>query len=282
MSAWQKASTSLKAPWAPDATRAVVDQNSAALIATWIGRGNIKYPNVCTNSWSAAWAAGTGADPAYDVAQTKYPGPLDADIHIPLGTQPSPDADHHLVVFDTARGRVSEFWQAAYSPASDKWSAGSGISFDIGGSPAPGTGSNGSGLPQLALAIWPEEIKAGAINHALAFSVLKAAHSFRYPATKSDGQGDASDLPEGIWLALPQSISPNPAWPAWVKVVFKALQSHGMYLMDQGGTLGLAGVNPVNGGVKWSDVGMGSGGSAGLPGDFPWSSMQALEPPAHA
>jgi hypothetical protein len=53
-----------------------------------------------------------------------------------------------------------------------------------------------------------------------------------------------------------------------------------MFLIDQGGTLGIEGVDPINGGVKWSDVGMGSGGSAGFPSDFPWSSMQVLRPPA--
>ena len=118
------------------------------------------------------------------------------------------------------------------------------------------------------------------INHALAFSVLKAAPTYRFPATHTDGQGDRSDLPEGSWLALPTSLTPNPGWPAWVKVVFTALQQHGMFLMDQGGTLGIAGVNPVNGGVKWSDVGMGTGASAGFPSDFPWSSMRVMNPPS--
>src|SRR5207247_7605141 len=151
----------------------------------------------------AAWATGTAADQKYDVKQTKYPGPLDGQIPIPRGTLPSQDPDGHLVIFDTARNRVDEFWQAAYNPTTDSWSAGSGLSYDLGGSPQPGTGSNGSGLPQIAPAIWPEEIQAGVINHALAFSDLKAAPSFRYPATKTDGQGDAIDLPEGAWLALP-------------------------------------------------------------------------------
>jgi hypothetical protein len=185
-------------------------------------------------------------------------------------------------MFDPARNRVSEFWQAAYDATTDSWSAGSGVSFDIGGTPRLGSGSNAAGFPQLALAIWPEEIKAGVINHALGFSVLTAAPFYRYPASHTDGQGDQSDLPEGAWLSLPASLTPNSSWPAWAKVVFTALQRHGMFLMDQGGTLGVAGVSPVNGGVKWSDVGMGTGESAGFPSDFPWSSMQVLTPPASA
>jgi hypothetical protein len=245
-----------------------------------VARGNIRYPNVCTNAYSAAWATGGATDPKYNVAQTKYPGPLDSLIPIPIGTKASPDADAHLVMFDPARNRVHEFWQASYNGSANSWSAGSAVSFDIGGKPAAGKGSNAAGFPQLALAIWPEEIQAGRIDHALAFSVLKAAPSFRYPATKGDGQGVADDLPEGAWLALPTGLSPNSSWPAWVKVVFKALQDHGMFLMDQGGTLGIAGVNPANQGLKWSDVGMGSGGSAGLPADFPWASMRVLKPPS--
>jgi hypothetical protein len=160
----------LKAPWNADAATVGVDPNSGALISTWIARGNIKYPNVCTNSWSVAWNSGSATDPKYDVAQTTWPGPLDGQIPIPRGTQPSPDADHHLVIFDLARNRVDELWAAAYNTTADTWSAGAGVSFDIGGTPPPGTGSNAAGLPQLALAVWPEEIQAGVINHALAYS----------------------------------------------------------------------------------------------------------------
>jgi hypothetical protein len=52
-----------------------------------------------------------------------------------------------------------------------------------------------------------------------------------------------------------------------------------MFLMDQGGTLGIAGVCPINGGVKWDQVGMGTGGSCSFPADFPWTAMRVLQPP---
>lgn len=83
----------------------------------------------------------------------------------------------------------------------------------------------------------------------------------------------------GSWLRLPTSAAPNPAWPAWVKVVFTALQRYGMYLVDTGGSLAIDGVGPLNGGLSWNDVGM-PGTTASFPSDFPWSSLQLLVLPA--
>ena len=51
-----------------------------------------------------------------------------------------------------------------------------------------------------------------------------------------------------------------------------------MYPVDSGGSLGIYGVDPVNGGLQWSAVGL-DGATAELPRDFPWPEPQLLEPP---
>ncbi len=273
MTAW------LHAPWNADAERATVDPNSPALISTWLARGNVRYPNMTlTNGYAFAWTYGTARDPHYHVTQTRWQMPLDASIPIPQGARPAPGGDAHLTIYDTEHGRTHDLWLASYDAATDHWTAGVGVSYPIGGSPPPGTGAVAAGTPILALSAWPEEIKAGAINHALAFTALRVAPSYRYPAVHTDGKGDASDLPMGSWLRLPPEITPDPAWPAWVKVVFAALQQHGMFLVDTGGALTINGIDPVNGGLRWSDVGL-SGADAGFPSNFPWQRLQLLEPP---
>jgi hypothetical protein len=262
-------------PWNLDATQQPLHPNSVSLIRTWNTRGNIRYPNVCTNSYSQAWTIGKATDPHHDIAVTIYGKKTIPRVPIPAGTRPSPDSDHHLVIFDVEQQREIDLWK--FDPAA--FTAGSGDVWPLGQPLPAGQGSNAAGFPSLALAVWPEEIQAGRIEHALGFSVLKAASSHVYPATKHDGAGDISDLPEGAWLALPGSAFLNPAWPKWVQVVRNALIQHGMFCMDQGGTLGVAGVCPINGGVQWSAVGMGTGGSAGFPADFPWTQMRVLQPP---
>jgi hypothetical protein len=278
-----------KQPWNADATAQSVDAASATMIAAWIAHNHIHNPNVTTNSFSQAWVVGRQTDPHYTVTITNGWGQhADPDIPIPLGTLASPDSDMHLVVIDLENNREHDFWQMTYDAATDTWTAGSGFSYDLGDT-YPSGGANAAGFPPLATAIWPEEIQNGLIPHVLSFSVYGTAANapygakptvFRYPATHTDGTGVSDDLPEGVWLALPSNAFFNNAWADWVKVVWQALVDYGMFLIDQGGSLGITGVNPVNGGVSWSSVGMGTGGSQGFPGDFPWTSMRVLDPPA--
>ncbi len=271
-------------PWTSDATRAPVDPNSATLIGTWQAHGHIKYPNVTTNSFSTAWAVGKATDKAYDIPVTKYGVRKLLGVHVPAGVKPSPDSDAHLTIFDNANGRIYEMWQAAY--VNNAWTCSSCADYPLNVID-PGKSGTASGIPAWGVCIWPEVIKAGRIGHALGFSVVQtvagsgaAPGVWRYPARGTDGKGTAQDLPEGAWLAFPPGSVAKTTWPAWAKVIFAALTEYGMFLVDGGGTMGISGVNPVNGGVKWSDVGMGTGGSIGLPADFPWATMRVLSPPA--
>ncbi len=271
-------------PWTSDATTATVDANSAKLISTWQAHGHIRYPNVCTNSYSSAWAVGTTADKAYDIPVTKYGKRTLSGVHVPAGTKPSPDSDAHLTIFDVAKNTIFEMWQAAY--VNNAWTCSSCADYPLNVID-PGKSGTASSIPAWAIAIWPEEIQAGRIKHAVGFSTVSAAAGqgsapgvWRYPARSTDGRGLADDLPEGAWLALPAGSVAKTTWPGWAKTIHKCLVEFGMFCCDQGGTLGISGVNPINGGVKWSDVGMGTGGSIGMPADFPWTSMRVLNPPA--
>jgi hypothetical protein len=266
------------APWNLDATKQPVDPNSAALIQTWVSRGMVKYPNVTTYRYSTAWAEGKASDSHYAVKVVKYGVRTITDVPIPAGTLPTPDSDGHLTIFDLEHGRQIAMWQAAFS--SGVWQCGSASEKPLSQAGAVGAGANATGIPNFALAVWPEEIQAGRIDHALGFSTPAAARDvFRYPAVHTDGSGQAGDLPEGAWLRLRAGAFFDNGWPAWVKVIHAAHLKHGQLLMDQGGTLGIAGVSPINGGLSWSAVGMGTGGSVGFPSNYPWGEMEVLVPP---
>jgi len=66
--------------------------------------------------------------------------------------------------------------------------------------------------------------------------------------------------------------------PAWQAEIALALQTYGMFLRDTGGTLGIYGLNPINGGPTWASVGL-SGDAALFSTAFPWSHMQVLRVP---
>jgi len=67
--------------------------------------------------------------------------------------------------------------------------------------------------------------------------------------------------------------------PAWQTAICVALQKYGMFLRDNGGALGIYGLNPINGGTTWSSVGL-SGNSAAFSSAFPWGQLQVLNPPS--
>jgi hypothetical protein len=267
-------------PWTADARTARVDPASSRLVRRWLAHGSVRSPKLLLrDGYAIAWVEARGSDPRYTIRQTRLRFPLDSKVPIPRGTQPAPGGDAHLTIYDTAHDRVHDLWLASYDADTGTWSAGSGTSYPIGHAPPAGKGSVAASVPPLALAIWPEEIRSGAVDHALAFTSIEVApHVFRYPATHTDGQGRPGDLPMGSWLRLAPDAVPDPNWPRWVRVIFAALQDHGMFLVDSGGSLGIYGVDPVNGGLQWSAVGL-RNATAELPSDFPWRKLQLLAPP---
>ena len=70
------------------------------------------------------------------------------------------------------------------------------------------------------------------------------------------------------------------AIPRWEKTIARAMQDYGMYLRDNGGTLGVYAENPISRGYDaWSPLGLGSVGSVSLP-SIPWNRFRLLAPPA--
>ena len=66
-----------------------------------------------------------------------------------------------------------------------------------------GVSARGSGLPLFAGLITPEEIRDGTIDHALAISVPGAAtRRYVQPASRTDGTGLVTSLPEGARVRL--------------------------------------------------------------------------------
>jgi hypothetical protein len=83
------------------------------------------------------------------------------------------------------------------------------------------------------------EIEQGSISHALAFAYPYPSGRAVFPATKSDGRGDAAALPEGARLQLDPRIA-TATLTGWgcsgaCLAIAHALQRYGMYVVDNGG-----------------------------------------------
>lgn len=161
-----------------------------------------------------------------------------APVPIPPGAHPHRGSDGAMVIVDWSNGHSYEFWQA--QEAGDRWVTSWGAVQDLRG---PGFGGKGSstaaGASRLAGVVRVSEIEAGRIPHALAMSIDNAcARTFRAPALKTDGESTRGDCtPEGARLQLDPAIDVDAIagiTPA-ERMVAKALQIHGAYVIDKGG-----------------------------------------------
>jgi len=204
---------------------------------------------IASGAWTFPVYAAPPTSPRYDVRLTVSwaPARVMSGVPIPSTAAPDPAGDHHLTIMDPATNCEYDFWGA--SKASDgTWSAwwanatmlsGNGI-YDGGWSARAAGFANGLGL------IRPEELAAGHIDHALVFGFPDAkAGGPVWPATHSDGNSTAPGaIPEGARVQLDPSLNLDSlGLNPWQKIVARALQTHGMFLADSGGTTSLYAVN---------------------------------------
>jgi hypothetical protein len=116
-----------------------------------------------------------------------------------------------------------------------------------------------SGFGSAAGLIFPDELAAGRIDHALTFTMkhTKAGGPVP-PATASDGWSTVPGaIPEGARLQLDPALDLDSfRLTAWQKTIARALQQYGMYLTDTGGAVAFQAVHPqsVSTTYPWGDV----------------------------
>jgi hypothetical protein len=171
---------------------------------------------------------------------------------VPLPNEALPDCgfDTLLAAFDPDTGTIYEFWRAQRND-DGTWQAAIGNTMDAVTSSGiyPGNGvdsSDGiraSGFSLLAGLIWPHELEAGLIDHAIAFIYFPTRTGGPVlPAVASDGAvDDPAALPMGAHLQLdPELDLDTLGLDPWERTIAQALQVYGMYLSDTGGGIGLS------------------------------------------
>ncbi|MDQ7052204.1 MAG: hypothetical protein Q9P14_04660 [candidate division KSB1 bacterium] len=169
----------------------------------------------------------------------------------PVGCGEDADQDNHMVILDLTRRCEYDFWQARNVDGQWIASWGNSIKMDSDGVYPKGMSTRGSGFAFLGGVIWPDELKKGEIRHALAFSYpFPKAGGPVSPATSSDGTSDRADaIPEGARLQLNPELNLDELNLApYEKVIARALQEYGMFLVDHGGEsgIGLYAIDPAS------------------------------------
>jgi hypothetical protein len=227
---------------------AAIDPRSAEFVAGLVEEDS--NPVVSVNGWTMPVYEADASTPRYTVDPTEdyvSGGWSLQNVPIPDAAAPDPQEDGHMVVVDREAGCVYEFWQARREGSGWTASWANATPTDGDGIYPDGLSSRASGLSAVAGLIWPQELAAGEIDHALAFAYPDTRDGGPVPpATASDGTTESDTaLPEGARLRLDPSIDIaalglSPAQ----ETIAEALQTYGMILVDTSGGMSLYAASP--------------------------------------
>ncbi len=187
----------------------------------------------------------------FDYADESDPGPYPFRRNAPIEGGSSSDGDRHILIVDREGWKLYELF-AAYPQPNGSWRAGSGAIFDLRSNqlrPAGWTSADAAGLPILAGLVRVDEVEAGAIRHALRFTVSRTRRAYLSPARHwASSDTDPLRPPMGMRVRLKASFAMNP-YPPRVQVILQALKTYGMIVADNGSDWYLSGVADA----RWND-----------------------------
>jgi hypothetical protein len=202
-------------------------------------------------------------------------------VRIPAGAHPNTGSDHHLVVLQP-NGQELDMWVGAH--IGNAWTAGTRWLESASGPAANCLSTRrcgGADAAYFALGagvVRPEEIAQGHIDHALAMTTPITRRGYvACPAGHGDGRhDDPNALPIGAHVQLDPRLNVGRlGLPRWKKVIARALQRYGAYVVDTGGAVAFyAQSNSGRSFDAWQKAGVPSDSPSMA--DLPWPSMRVL------
>jgi hypothetical protein len=156
------------------------------------------------------------------------------------------------LVVDRDRCKLYELWNAR-PQAGGSWRAGSGAIFDLNSNalrPDTWTSADAAGLPILPGLVRYDEVAAGAIHHALRFTVQNTQQAYVWPARHyASYSTNPARPPMGQRFRLKASYTIPANFSPEVKVILTALKTYGMFLADNGSNWYISGAPDS----RWND-----------------------------
>jgi hypothetical protein len=236
-----------------------VDPNSAAYI------NSIGYNTKLHADFGADWNGGPFGIPYTTVpgGQSRVPIVFDYDDESDPGPYPiPPDApieggagstgDRHVLVVDRGACVLYELYYARPQAGGTWWRAGSGAVYTLTSNalrPDGWTSADAAGLPILPGLVRYDEVKAGAINHAIRFTASETRDAHRWPARHDASDNSSSSVPPMGQRFRLKATFPITGYDQDVQVILKAFQTYGLILADNGSNWYISGVPDA----RWND-----------------------------
>jgi len=239
--------------WNTDISNAPVDPNSANLI-DYIGANVTLHPDFGAGGYDGQsmgipYQIEAGTQPMVPVTIDENPGQSDpGPMPIPANAliegYPKPgDGDRHVLVLDNGGCWLYELYQAKIENGA--WYASSTAVWDMTINeqrPYTWTSADAAGLPVFAGLVRYDEVAAGAIHHAVRFTVPTTQEAFTPPASHwASSTTDPNAPPMGMRLRLKASFDIS-GFSAANQVILTALKQYGMILADNGSAIYITGM----------------------------------------
>jgi hypothetical protein len=194
-----------------------------------------------------------------DCDQTQVPVPAGGNLEGETGYACTTDGDCHLIVHDTSSKKLYEMWRANITTTFRGgclavWDGTKAYTSTLRGDQC--TSADAAGFPIAPLLFTADEVKAGAINHAIRFILPNSRIKKGYvrPATHATNTTGTGNLPYyGVHLRLRANYPVDSLPTAGARVVARAMQKYGMYHAD-GGNIALTAQSDRHTTAKWAGL----------------------------
>jgi hypothetical protein len=190
-------------------------------------------------SWTTSWGPGESDKLACPTGGGNYCYPIPTSAKIEGGPSADSGDDRHLLYLDTAGAPSNCTLYELYMTqnySGGGWTAGNGAIFHLGSNalrPDGWTSGDAAGLPILPGLVRYAEVAAGAIKHAIRFTLKSTQQAYIHPATHAAGKDNASLPPMGLRVRLKANVTVANASPA-AEVLIAAMKTYGLILADNG------------------------------------------------
>jgi hypothetical protein len=145
------------------------------------------------------------------------------------------NGDRHALVVDPTNRMLYEFYQL--KKVDGGWQAACEATFDLKSNklrPDTWTSSDAAGLPIFPAVVRYDELKRGAVEHAMRVTVKYTRRAYVYPATHFASRLTDENLPRmGERIRLKKDFDTSKFSPE-VKAILEGLKKYGMFVADNG------------------------------------------------
>jgi hypothetical protein len=238
--------------WNKDISNASVDPNSAQII-NFIGSSTGIHPDFGQGEYNGSYMGipYTVVDSTQALIPINYQaygsesdaGPMPIPLTAPIEGYPNPGSgDRHVLVVDKSNCFLYEIYNSY--PQSSSWNADSGAVWDLLSDeqrPYTWTSADAAGLPIFVGLVRYDEVAAGAINHAIRFTLPNTSAGFTPPASHWAATSTNTYAPPmGTRLRLKTSFDVS-SYSATNQVILNAMKKYGLILADNGSAMYISG-----------------------------------------